>query len=229
MSDQVQAVSTKETPLFTVPNIRLCKVNDANKITELVNEAFMKDAFFKHRTHFLRMKEDGSTALSILKSTRSIFLAYECSDKCELLGCIKIDLDPRYVTEVTEERKSKESITELDLNSTDGNYNIYNTSFGMLSVPEKNSGGGIGSMLLKAMEEYVTKMAKIVGKRKVQISMPLISLRSDLLKFYEKRGYSFWKETNLDEGDTEMVLQKYMEKIKFLWYHKIIETQCSLD
>ena len=59
--------------------------------------------------------------------------------------------------------------------------------------------------------------------------MPLISLRSDLLEFYEKRGYSFWKETNLDEGDTEMVLQKYMEKIKFLWYHKIIETQCSLD
>ena len=63
----------------------------------------------------------------------------------------------------------------------------------MLSVPERNGGSGIGSLLLKAMEEYLTNRAIMDEKTKVKISMPLISLRSDLLKFYEERGYSLWK------------------------------------
>ena len=210
MNNQIQSPPKSDKSLSKFPNIRRCNIDDAMKVTELVNEAFMKDAFFKHETHYLRMKEDGSTALGILKSNSSIFLCYEDHDTNDMLGCIKVDINTNVNERTFQEPRDKDD-------------EIYYGSFGMLSVPERNGGRGIGSLLLTAMEEYLTNKAIEGAKTKVKISMPLISLRSDLLKFYEKRGYSLWKTTCLDDEDIEMVLPKYIDELKFLWYCKLIE------
>jgi len=212
MNNQIPSTSESNKSLSKFPNIRRCDIDDAMKVTELVNEAFMKDAFFKHETHYLRMKEDGSTALRILKSNTSIFLCYEDQNINDMLGCVKVDINTNL-----NERNCQGPSDKQDYDD------IYYGSFGMLSVQERNGGRGIGSQLLKAMEEYITNKAIEDAKTKVKISMPLISLRSDLLKFYEKRGYSLWKTTCLDDEDIEMVLPKYIDELKFLWHCKLIE------
>ena len=193
-------------------NVRLGNKEDAMIITELVNTAFLKDSFFKNREYYMRVKEDGSTVIDILKNSNSRFLLYVETDSKRILGCIKIELD---------ECDSKSHQNALD-NPCQNKMRQYQASFGMLSVPERNGRRGIGSSLLKAMEEYIMTKAKECGLKSVHVCMPLISLRSDLFEFYEKRGYTYWKETELEERANPMVLKEYKGKITFKWYRKFL-------
>ena len=193
-------------------NVRLGNKEDAMIITELVNTAFLKDSFFKNREYYMRVKEDGSTVIDILKNSNSRFLLYVESDSKRILGCIKIELD---------EFDSKSDQNALD-SPCQNKTRQYQASFGMLSVPERNGRRGIGSSLLKAMEEYIMTKAKECGLKSVHVCMPLISLRSDLFEFYEKRGYTYWKETELEERANPMVLKEYKGKIAFKWYRKFL-------
>ena len=195
------------------PNVRLGNKADAMIITELVNTAFLKDSFFKNREYYTRVKEDGSTVKDILKNSSSRFLLYVESDSKKILGCIKIELD---------EFDSKSDQNALD-NPCQNKISQYQASFGMLSVPERNGKRGIGSSLLKAMEEYIMTRAKQCGLNSAHVCMPLISLRSDLFEFYEKRGYTYWKETELEERANPMVLKEYEGKITFKWYRKFLK------
>lgn len=195
------------------PNVRLGNIEDAMIITELVNTAFLKDSFFKHREYHMRVKEDESTVINILKSSNSDFLLYVESDSRNILGCIKIDLDE------SDSKSDQNTLLDLSQNNT----REYQASFGMLSVPERNGKRGIGSSLLKGMEEYVMTRAKQCGVKSAHVCMPLISLRSDLFEFYEKRGYSYWKETELEERVRPMVLKEYKGKITFVWYQKFLQ------
>ena len=195
------------------PNVRLGNKADAMIITELVNTAFLKDSFFKNREYYMRVKEDGSTVIDILKNSNSRFLLYVESDSKKILGCIKIELD---------EFDSKSDQNALD-NPCQNKTRQYQASFGMLSVPERNGKRGIGSSLLKAMEEYIMTRAKQCGLNSAHVCMPLISLRSDLFEFYEKRGYTYWKETELEERAIPMVLKEYEGKITFKWYRKFLK------
>ena len=195
------------------PHVRLGNKEDAMIITELVNTAFLKDSFFKHREYYMRVKEDGSTVIDILKNSNSHFLLYVESDSSNILGCIKLDLD---------ESNSKSDQNDLLIPSPN-NKREYQASFGMLSVPERNGKRGIGSSLLKAMEEYIMTRAKECGVKSAHICMPLISLRSDLFEFYEKRGYTYWKETELEERVRPMVLKEFEGKITFRWYRKFLK------
>ena len=232
-----------------VSNVRLGRVEDSKAITELVNTAFIKDTFFKKPDYYMRMKEDGKTALEVILDTKSDFLVYEEEDNNELLGCIKVDLDETYlhssqrnhfsgienVTKAIPSTENKYSEHKMNLHEPNDfkknknysevleNKNIYEASFGMLSVPERNGGRGIGSTLVNAMERYVVRNADAFNLKVINIKMPLISLRTDLFSFYEKRGYFFWKETCLCPDDTPMVLKQYEAEIKFLWYQKTIE------
>ena len=72
------------------------------------------------------------------------------------------------------------------------------------------------------MEEYIVTKAKECGFKSAHVCMPLISLRSDLFGFYEKRGYTYWKETELEERANPMVLTEYKGKITFKWYRKFL-------
>ena len=193
-------------------NVRLGNKEDAMIITELVNTAFLKDSFFKNREYYMRVKEDGSTVIDILKNSNSRFLLYVESDSKKILGCIKIELD---------DFDSKSDQNACD-NPCQNKMRQYQASFGMLSAPERNGRRGIGSSLLKAMEEYIMTKAKECGLKSVHVCMPLISLRSDLFEFYEKRGYTYWKETELGERANPMVLKEYKGKITFKWYRKFL-------
>jgi len=195
------------------PNVRLGNKADAMIITELVNTAFLKDSFFKNREYYTRVKEDGSTVKDILKNSNSHFLLYVESDSRNILGCIKIDLDEY------DSQSDQNALLNLSQNKT----REYQASFGMLSVPERNGKRGIGSSLLKATEEYIMTKAKQCGVKSAHVCMPLISLRSDLFEFYEKRGYTYWKETELEEGVSPMVLKEYDGKIAFIWYRKFLQ------
>ena len=194
-------------------NVRLGNKEDAMIITELVNTAFLKDSFFKNREYYTRVKEDGSTVKDILKNSSSRFLLYVESDSKKILGCIKIELD---------EFDSKSDQNALD-NPCQNKTRQYQASFGMLSVPERNGKRGIGSSLLKAMEEYIMTRAKQCGLSSAHVYMPLISLRSDLFEFYEKLGYTYWKETELEERAIPMVLKEYEGKITFKWHRNFLK------
>lgn len=54
---------------------------------------------------------------------------------------------------------------------------------GMLSVAPANQSGGIGKILLNASEEWA------VGQQAGSIIMNVISVRKELIEWYERRGY----------------------------------------
>lgn len=73
---------------------------------------------------------------------------------------------------------------------------------GMLTVDPNIQGGGIGKLLMKASEEFTQSLGISV------IEMTVISVRSELIAYYERRGYSQTGEKRPFPNDPKFGIQK---------------------
>jgi ribosomal protein S18 acetylase RimI-like enzyme len=85
---------------------------------------------------------------------------------------------------------------------------------GMFSVSPKLQGGGIGKQILQASEEYAKHL------KCTSIYMSVISLRTELINWYQRHGY---KHTGRREAFIEDdVSGKHLQQLEFMLMEKII-------
>ncbi len=73
---------------------------------------------------------------------------------------------------------------------------------GMLTVEPTNQGAGIGKYLMQASEEFALKLGK------THIEMTVISVRAELIAYYERRGYQLTGEKRPFPNDPKFGIQK---------------------
>lgn len=73
---------------------------------------------------------------------------------------------------------------------------------GMLTVEPTIQGAGIGKKLMQASEDFARKLGK------TQIEMTVISVRSELIAYYERRGYQLTGEKRPFPNDPKFGIQK---------------------
>lgn len=73
---------------------------------------------------------------------------------------------------------------------------------GMLTVEPSIQGGGIGKLLMKASEDFTQKLGIQI------IEMTVISVRSELIAYYERRGYLQTGEKRPFPNDPKFGIQK---------------------
>jgi ribosomal protein S18 acetylase RimI-like enzyme len=83
---------------------------------------------------------------------------------------------------------------------------------GMLSVAPKLQGAGIGKHLLKAAEEYGLNL------KCTSIYMTVISVRTDLIAWYERHGYRDTGERKTFEEDG--LTGKHLQPLEFMFLEK---------
>jgi GNAT superfamily N-acetyltransferase len=73
---------------------------------------------------------------------------------------------------------------------------------GMLTVEPHIQGAGIGKYLMQASEDFARKLGK------THIEMTVISVRSELIAYYERRGYALTGEKRPFPNDPKFGIQK---------------------
>jgi ribosomal protein S18 acetylase RimI-like enzyme len=86
---------------------------------------------------------------------------------------------------------------------------------GMLSVQPQLQGGGIGKQLLQAAEEYAKAL------HCTAIYMSVISVRTELIQWYERHGYKDTGERYPFEGDK--LIGRQLQPLEFMMMEKKIE------
>lgn len=155
------------TPAKETFRVRRAIADDAVAVSDLVNAAFLPDAFFKVPEFHNRCNPDGSDvramilnepAPSLLSRRNQTpgctaeFLVYEHLDVSlppeeRLLGCVFIEFRQGFGSDASEETACSGSEEE------------YRAELGMMSVPARNAKRGIGSVLLKAAEARIVERA----------------------------------------------------------------------
>jgi ribosomal protein S18 acetylase RimI-like enzyme len=90
----------------------------------------------------------------------------------------------------------------------------YKLYLGMFAVAPFLQGGGIGKQLLLASEEYAKQL------QCKSIYMSVISLRKELINWYQRHGYSDTGERNFFEEDG--LTGKHVQPLEFMILEKII-------
>lgn len=72
----------------------------------------------------------------------------------------------------------------------------------MLTVEPNIQGAGIGKYLMNASEDYARKQGK------THIEMTVISVRAELIAYYQRRGYSITGEKRPFPNDPKFGIQK---------------------
>ncbi|MEJ0101341.1 MAG: GNAT family N-acetyltransferase [Bacteroidota bacterium] len=85
---------------------------------------------------------------------------------------------------------------------------------GMLSVSPGSQGTGIGKQLLQASEEYAKRL------QCTTIYMSVISLRSELINWYQRHGYHATGETKPFIEDN--LTGKHLQPLEFMMMEKIL-------
>ncbi len=86
---------------------------------------------------------------------------------------------------------------------------------GMLSVEPQLQGGGTGKQLLQAAEEYAKAL------HYAAIYMSVISVRTELIQWYERHGYKDTGERHPFEGDELIGTQ--LQPFEFIMMEKKVE------
>jgi len=85
---------------------------------------------------------------------------------------------------------------------------------GMLTVEPTIQGGGIGKFLMNASEAYAKKLGKIA------IEMTVISVRAELIAYYERRGSQHTGEKRPFPNDPKFGIQK--QPLEFIVMEKAV-------
>ena len=85
---------------------------------------------------------------------------------------------------------------------------------GMLTVTPELQGAGIGKLLMQAAEDF----AKDLGK--THIEMTVISVRAELIAYYERRGYQLTGEKRPFPNDPKFGIQK--QPLEFIVMEKAL-------
>ena len=174
--------------------------SDVAAVIDLVNEAFMEDAFFKVPEKRQRLKKNdddgadmGVESFGEVLRTSTFLVAESMCESNELLGCIRVD-------------RSKATSTVVG-------------SFGMLSVPKRNQNRGIGKALVRAAEEYA--LNELACKR---LEIAVVNIRTPVVRFYQGLGYREFGEPVDFDGlvGGEFLAPEYKGIVKFIWMGKYL-------
>ena len=142
-----------------MPHFRIAKLEDLDRISRLVNSAYRGETSKKGWTTEAHLLDGQRTDVEKLQEMIQDENSY-------LLLAFSDDPETRLLASVFLKKESSDTLY-----------------LGMLSVDPNSQASGIGKLLLLESE----KMAKRLGC--TEIRMTVIHLRTELLEFYERRGF----------------------------------------
>ena len=129
---------------------------ERQRVADVIGDAFEYDAWFKKDGEPRRLAGGADEVAKIVSGGRSTFLVAVAEDET-CLGACRVDWDP----------------------DTGVGH------FGMLGVPPRNAGRGVGRAIVRAVCEFLK-----VHKAQTSISMPVVFSRNErLIRWYEKLGF----------------------------------------
>eukprot|EP00747_Dinoflagellata_sp_TGD_P068869 gnl/TRDRNA2_/TRDRNA2_155894_c0_seq2.p1 gnl/TRDRNA2_/TRDRNA2_155894_c0~~gnl/TRDRNA2_/TRDRNA2_155894_c0_seq2.p1 ORF type:complete len:399 (-),score=47.65 gnl/TRDRNA2_/TRDRNA2_155894_c0_seq2:116-1312(-) len=225
--------------------IRSATSSDAQEVTDLVNSAFMADAWFKKPEYVERLTVDGTRAMledgSLEGRAVAILVAEEqelgsragwpikIKISSKLIGAVRLDMP------VTSAARSVTNIAAAETQNASLVSPAFEAEFGMLSVPTEFGGRGIGSRLVNAAEQFLYKSVKSMmlnsdmttSNRILRIILPVVNERKDLFDFYSKRGYQSMHnrdERPEDHPDfMEIINDEWRDRVRFQLFYKDLE------
>jgi N-acetylglutamate synthase-like GNAT family acetyltransferase len=182
-------------------SIRVAELSDIGRLVELVNSAYRGDSSKKGWTteaHILGgQRIDSEMLREMIQDRSSILLVLED----------RIESSPQRRIEACVHLK------KVDAQSA---------YLGLLTVNPEIQNKGYGRLLLKFSENWISKNWKLP-----RIIMTVISTRSELIAWYERRGYSYsGKSSDFPMNDPRFGIP-LVSDIKFVELHKFLQAPHS--
>ena len=156
--------------------LRKATKNDVKELVSLINSAYRGETSHKGWTteaEFLDGQRTDEIEISdLLNKENGAMLIYEIENKIE--ACC-------FVENVENDSNKKEDIIVVYL--------------GMLTVNPNLQGNGLGKIVIKRAEDWIQQFLHdsltdaATNQKRIKVQMTVITLRSSLIEFYERRGF----------------------------------------
>eukprot|EP00392_Amoebophrya_sp_AT5.2_P008886 g8914.t1 len=155
--------------------IRVATSADAFAVTNVINEAFLTDAFFKNEKDIYRFRRDGTEIAELITTSKELFFVYEeqesilgainVHDGCELRhGVSAGTVNAALAKGQGKELRDEEALQVVEVGREEAGPSaaakrpemkvVREVAFGMLAVNTAAGGRGIGSKLITAVEAW---------------------------------------------------------------------------
>ena len=154
--------------------IRVATSADAFAVTNVINEAFLTDAFFKNEKDIYRFRRDGTEIAELITTSKELFFVYEeqesilgainVHDGCELRhGVSAGTVDAALAKGQGKELRDEGALQVVEVGREEAGPSaakrpemkvVREVAFGMLAVNAAAGGRGIGSKLITAVEAW---------------------------------------------------------------------------
>lgn len=167
--------------------LRQAKTDDVSALEQLLNRCYRQDEGWTNEANLVGgIRTTQAELAAVIADPKHYVFIYpktttgqrDGEETGELLGCIAVDIK-----------------VDAAANKNDRNQSVsHNKAYiGMFAVLPELQGHGVGHQLLQAAETFATHPLQLdvqaTDKKRVRLTMSILSHRPELLSYYQRRGY----------------------------------------